>query len=73
MGDAVRMSNLISLSYVVFAISGLCFSNRLFIRFYSSHNKFFLYAFSVSVVICSVFISELILTLHWLCCSISFV
>jgi len=26
MSAAVRMSNLISLSYVVFAISGLCFS-----------------------------------------------
>jgi hypothetical protein len=26
MGDAVRMSNLISLSYVVFASSDLCFS-----------------------------------------------
>ena len=70
---AVRMSNLMT-SYVVFAISGFCFC----IKGYLCVFLFFSQAFPVCVFDISSYsvlflISELVLTLDWLCCSVSFV
>lgn len=73
MSAGVRMSNLMMLSYVVFAVSGFCFSiiGYLSVFILLTTSVFCMHILSLQLF-CSVLISELILTLHWLHCTISF-